>query len=72
MAIERIDIELCNGCGSCYERCPMDVIRMNEENDRAVIKYPEDCTGCYQCAFVCLEDAIVISPVKAARPVVSW
>jgi NAD-dependent dihydropyrimidine dehydrogenase PreA subunit len=72
MAIEQISPELCNGCGTCCDWCPMDVIRMDDENDIAVIKYPEDCTSCLQCAFACPEDAIVIVPGKAIRPLVSW
>ena len=29
MAIERINTELCNGCGICVTTCPVDVIRLN-------------------------------------------
>ena len=29
MAIERIDLELCNGCGICVTTCPVDVIRLD-------------------------------------------
>ena len=31
MAIERIDDEICIGCGDCVNSCPMDVIRMDED-----------------------------------------
>ncbi|MBW1803016.1 MAG: 4Fe-4S binding protein [Deltaproteobacteria bacterium] len=30
MAIEKIDLELCTGCGTCVNSCPVDVIRMPE------------------------------------------
>ena len=33
MAIERIDPELCNGCGICVNVCSSDVIRMGEESE---------------------------------------
>ena len=37
MSIERIDPELCNGCGICVDSCSMDVIRMEQEKKKAVI-----------------------------------
>ena len=43
MSIERIDAELCTGYGICVDSCPMDVIRMDEKGEKAVIKYHEDC-----------------------------
>ena len=64
MAIERIDPDLCNGCGICVETCQMDVIRMDEKKKKAVIKYPEDCeTGlCAICEIDCPQHAIYVSP----------
>ena len=29
--------------GLCVNSCPMDVIRMDEEAEKAIIRYPEDC-----------------------------
>ena len=43
MSIEKIDHELCNGCGICINSCSMDVITMDEEAEKAIIRYPEDC-----------------------------
>jgi len=70
MSIERIDAELCNGCGICVQICPMDVIRMDDE--KAVIRYPEDCMLCEFCALDCPVQAITISPQKSAPLLVSW
>ena len=72
MSIERIAPELCNGCGICVNSCPLDVIRMDEENKRAIIKYPEDCMLCDWCELDCPEGAIYVSPVKSAPLIVSW
>ena len=41
-----IDESLCIGCGICVNDCTMDVIRMDEEQSKVVIKYPEDCICC--------------------------
>lgn len=72
MSIERIDYELCTGCGTCVNSCPMDVIRMDEEGKRAIIKYPEECMCCDACEFDCPVDAIYVSPEKFEPLMVSW
>ena len=72
MSIERIDPELCNGCGICVDSCSMDVIRMDEESNKAVIRYPGDCMLCDWCELDCPENAIYVSPVKSAPLILSW
>jgi NAD-dependent dihydropyrimidine dehydrogenase PreA subunit len=72
MSIEKIDQDLCNGCGICVEICPMDVFRMDEGNNKAVIRYPEDCMLCEFCALDCPEDAVYVSPKKSSPLIVSW
>lgn len=72
MSIERIDLELCTGCGICVNSCPMDVIRMDEKIKKAVIKYPEDCMLCDFCEIDCPENAIYVSPEKSAPLLVAW
>ncbi len=72
MAIERIDRDLCSGCGACVEACPMDVIRMAPEGDVALIRYQEDCMMCELCVIDCPEDAITVTPFAVSPPVRSW
>ena len=72
MSIERIDSELCTGCGICVNSCPVDVIRMDKESKKAIIKYPEDCMLCEWCVLDCPENAIYVSPVKSSPLMVSW
>ena len=72
MAIESINKEICTGCGLCVNVCPMDVIRMDKELEKAVIQYPDDCMLCEFCALDCPEAAITITPEKNSKLMVSW
>ena len=73
MAIERIDPELCNGCGICVKSCPADVIRLDKESKKAVIRYPHDCVVCCWCIADCPQDAVTISPAVRTVPLfTSW
>ncbi len=74
MGIERIDSKLCNGCGICVETCQMDVIRLDEKEKKAIIKYPEDCetTTCGICEIECPKHAIYVALPKRIPPITSW
>ena len=72
MSIERIDSDLCNGCGICVDSCPMDVIRMDEAGEKAIIAYPEDCMLCTLCEADCPNNAIYVSPMAYAQVAISW
>lgn len=72
MSIERIDQELCSGCGICMTSCPVDVIRMDSETGKAAIRYPDDCMCCAYCELECPEQAIYVAPRKSAPLMVSW
>ena len=72
MVIERIDQELCNGCEMCVNNCTMDVIRMDEKSEKAIIKYPEECICCAYCELDCPEEAIYVSPERSSPVLVAW
>ena len=72
MAIERIDTDLCNGCGICVDTCWMDVLRIDENTGKAIIKYISDCLACTFCELDCPENAIFASPVKNPQPLTLW
>ena len=71
MAIEKIDTDLCTGCGECVLSCPMDVIRMDETKEKAVIVYPQDCMYCGLC-IDCPVKAITIQPGPKHALVLGW
>jgi len=49
------DLELCNGCETCLERCQMDAITMVD--DRATVDL-DRCIGCGNCVATCEADAM--------------
>jgi NAD-dependent dihydropyrimidine dehydrogenase PreA subunit len=66
--IKSIDNTKCNGCGICVEICNMDVIRLNEQTNKAEIKYLEDCMTCYECALRCPENAVSVWYIPEYTP----
>ena len=60
----------CTGCGICVDICPLDVIRMDEKDEKAIVKYPEDCMACFNCEIQCPEKAIDVSFTPAPTPAV--
>lgn len=58
-----INQELCVKCGLCAQICPLDVIKMEkDENDekKIVVKYPDECWHCRACAIDCPKQAITM------------
>lgn len=72
MAIERIDTDLCNGCGICVDTCWMDVLCIDETSGKATIKYANDCLVCTFCELDCPENAIFVSPATESLPLTLW
>lgn len=54
--ISIINKDLCVGCGTCVEKCPIEAIELNDENKAE--RNPDWCIGCGVCAHFCPENAI--------------
>lgn len=66
--IKEIYEDKCTGCGLCVDICPLDVFRMDELGEKAIIKYPDDCMTCFECELNCPEEAIYVHPFKEELP----
>jgi NAD-dependent dihydropyrimidine dehydrogenase PreA subunit len=54
----QIDKELCTGCGTCVETCPVEVFEIQDEKSVAV--NVEECLVCLACETQCPEGAIKV------------
>jgi ferredoxin len=54
--VSQVDKELCVGCGTCEDRCPVDAISLGEDGFSSV--NPQLCIGCGVCAPTCDVEAI--------------
>ena len=57
-----INKESCTGCKTCFESCFVDVFRWDNEENRPIIAYPEDCVACYLCEDSCPVKCIEVKP----------
>ena len=54
----RINEEWCKGCEVCVEVCKPQVLEM--DGQVAVVRRPEDCTGCMLCELLCPDFAVEV------------
>ena len=52
------DPNLCTGCGSCVDQCPVSALSMSDGVPEAV---PEICITCFCCQEICPEQAMTLS-----------
>ena len=52
----QVDADLCTGCETCVDICPMDAVDMDEDDIAAINK--ARCIGCGLCVNVCSTEAL--------------
>jgi len=57
----KIDYKFCNGCGRCYDLCPMDVLGWDDDEGLPMVAYHAECWHCGTCELECPEEAITIA-----------
>ena len=73
MTIKNINEDTCIGCGEFVMSCPMDVIRIDDETEKAKIIFPNDCQTCHLCEEFCSSPGtITVSPYKYDSPMMAW
>lgn len=71
--IQYVKEETCDGCGRCVDSCPMDVLRMDKEKEKAMIRYLDDCMSCFICEDECPNPGtIFVDPRRAEWVCLPW
>jgi NAD-dependent dihydropyrimidine dehydrogenase PreA subunit len=54
----KVDVEKCDGCGVCFDVCPVEVFEIRE--DKSIVVNPDECLVCRACEVQCPNNAIEI------------
>lgn len=66
-AVIELHLDDCNRCRTCVDSCFVDVLRWDEQAEKPVAAYPQDCVWCYACEMACPGNCIDVKPAGARR-----
>lgn len=58
MVVIKVDLEKCDGCGTCVDVCPVEVFEIKE--GKSVVVNSDECLVCRACEVQCPNNAIEI------------
>ena len=58
MAEIKVDIDKCDGCGTCVDVCPVGVFELRE--GKSTVVNPDECLVCRACEAQCPNNAIEV------------
>ncbi|MFO7735811.1 MAG: 4Fe-4S binding protein [bacterium] len=67
-----ISVEGCKGCGYCVKHCPVNCLKIKEDDTNSFglhysyLAEEEKCIGCGNCAVICPDAAITVYRKKKA------
>lgn len=60
----KLDLNLCTGCGTCVDECPMGVYEIVTvgRKKQSRVKDLDMCIGCHTCELRCPYEAVKVYP----------
>lgn len=57
-----LNLDSCDGCGTCVRACFVNVLSWDKTKKRPEADYPEDCVHCNVCELACPKHCITVIP----------
>ena len=70
--LKELDEDSCTGCKTCVDVCAEDVLRFDEDREKAYVAYPDDCLGCGACAWFCPVKCIEVTIDRGKQEVMAF
>lgn len=58
MTVKIVTLDACDGCGSCVDVCPCEVLEVT--NEKVAIVQPDECVDCGACTDECPNNVLEV------------